>query len=78
MDGQPLATPDDCLQAEAIARQDPQVGLWCVAPKHAVLLAALLCCGLTLCVMMMVPDSKGYWHCLTEACQGRPEALGSL
>ncbi|KAF6253735.1 copper amine oxidase [Scenedesmus sp. NREL 46B-D3] len=25
MDGQPLATPDDCLEAEAIARQDPQV-----------------------------------------------------
>jgi hypothetical protein len=25
MDGQPLATPDDCLQAEAIAREDPQV-----------------------------------------------------
>lgn len=25
MDGQPLATPDDCLQAEAIARADPKV-----------------------------------------------------
>jgi primary-amine oxidase len=25
LDGQPLATPDDCLEAEAIARVDPQV-----------------------------------------------------
>lgn len=25
MDGQPLATPDDCLHAEAIARADPRV-----------------------------------------------------
>lgn len=25
LDGQPLATPDDCLLAEAIARDDPQV-----------------------------------------------------
>lgn len=25
MDGQPLATPDDCLEAEAIARADPRV-----------------------------------------------------
>lgn len=25
MDGQPLATPDDCLLAEAIAREDPTV-----------------------------------------------------
>jgi hypothetical protein len=25
MDGQPMATPDDCLEAEAIARADPKV-----------------------------------------------------
>jgi Cu2+-containing amine oxidase len=25
LDGQPLATPDDCLQAEAIARDDARV-----------------------------------------------------
>lgn len=25
LEGQPLATPDDCLLAEAIARKDPQV-----------------------------------------------------
>lgn len=25
LDGQPLATPDDCLLAEAIAREDPEV-----------------------------------------------------
>jgi Cu2+-containing amine oxidase len=41
LDGQPLATPDDCLEAEAIARSD--VGVQAAAAARGVPLAKVAC-----------------------------------